>query len=121
MTPTAVVSDRGYSYVPAQFLLIDHAHPPREGSDFMGNQDEMVKIEMIEGLQRALDNNFQRLRENARREWEMRFAGNDPSDACVNVRVSTVPQARLSVLPCAGFLARSVRPLETGKMRPLLV
>jgi hypothetical protein len=86
----------------------------------MGIQDEMVKIEMIEGLQRALDNNFQRLRETARREWETRFAGNDPSDACVTVRINAMPHARLSVLPCAGFLAQTARP-QAGKLRPLLV
>ena len=51
--------------------------------------DEMLKIEIAEGFQRALDNNFQRLRENARREWESRSAGNDPSNACVTVRIST--------------------------------
>ena len=86
----------------------------------MGIQDEMVKIEMIEGLEQALDRNVQRVRENARRDWETRFAVNDPSDACVTVRISAAPQARLSALPCAGFLARKVRP-QTGKMRPLLV
>jgi hypothetical protein len=86
----------------------------------MGIQDEIVKIEMIEGLERALDNNFQRMRESALREWETRFAGNDPSDACVSVRINAMPHARLSVLPCAGFLAQAVRP-QAGKLRPLLV
>ena len=86
----------------------------------MGIQDEMIKIEIIEGLQRALDNNFRRLRDTARREWESRFDGSDPSDACVSVRISATSHARLSALACAGFLARTIRP-RTGKMRPLLV
>jgi len=83
-------------------------------------RDEMLKIEIAEGFQRALDNNFQRLRENARREWESRSAGNDPSNACVTVRISTAPQARWASVRCAGVVARPIRP-PSGKVRPLLV
>ena len=86
----------------------------------MGIRDEMLKIEIAEGFQRALDNNFQRLRENARREWESRFAGNDPSDAYVTVRISTAPQARWASVPCAGVVACRIRP-PSRKVRPLLV
>ena len=86
----------------------------------MGIRDELLKIEIVEGLNRALDKNFQRVRENTRREWESRFAGPDPSDACVSVRIHTAPQDRLSALPAAGFLAPKARP-QTGKMRPALV
>ena len=86
----------------------------------MGIRDEMLKMEIVEGLQHALDKNFQRVRENARREWETRFSAPDPSDACVSVRISAAPQARLSVVPAAGFLARKSRP-QTAKLRPLLV
>ena len=85
----------------------------------MGIRDEMLKLEIVEGLQRALDKNFERVREDARREWEARFGGTDPSDACVSVRIRP-SQARLSPVPTAGFLARKTPP-DTGKMRPLLV
>jgi hypothetical protein len=86
----------------------------------MGIRDEMLKIEIAEGLHHALDKNFRRMRENARREWETRFAGTDPSDACVSVRIHTAPQAKLSVLPAAGFVARKARS-QTATMRSLLV
>jgi hypothetical protein len=86
----------------------------------MGIRDELLKIEIAEGVHRALDKNFQRVRENARREWESRFAGSDPSDACVSVRIKMAPQARLSLVPAAGFLARKARP-QTAKLRPLFV
>jgi hypothetical protein len=86
----------------------------------MGIRDEVLKIEIAEGLQRALDKNFQRVRENARRQWEGRFAGSDPSDACVSVRINMAPQARLSLVPAAGFLGRKTRP-QTAKLRPLFV
>ena len=51
---------------------------------------EMLKCETIEGLQRAIDYSYRRLIESARREWELNFAGNDPSDACVRIRVTTI-------------------------------
>ncbi|MFN2540970.1 MAG: hypothetical protein ABR514_02225 [Chthoniobacterales bacterium] len=86
----------------------------------MGIRDEMLKLEMVEGLQRALDRNFERVREDARRQWEARFGGTDPSDVCVNVRISAAAQARLSVVPAAGILARKALA-RSGKMQPLLV
>ena len=86
----------------------------------MGIRDELLKTEITEGMHRALDKNFERVRENARREWESRFGGNDPSDACVSVRISSSAQSRLSVIPAAGLLARRARP-QSAKLRPLLV
>ena len=71
-------------------------------------QDQMIKYEMIEGLQHAIENSYRRLRETARREWESRFTGKDPSDACVSIRVSTAG-IQPPVLPCAGFLSRGQR------------
>jgi len=86
----------------------------------MDIRDKMLRIEISEGFERALKRNFERLRENARREWESRFAGTDPSDACVSIRISSSARSSLSPVPAAGFLARKARP-QTGKMRPLLV
>jgi hypothetical protein len=85
----------------------------------MGIGDEVLKIEIIEGLQRALDKNFHRMRENARHEWENHFAKPDPSDACVSVRIHTAAKARLSALPAAGFVAPKARP-QSGTMQALL-
>lgn len=87
--------------VSAQFLLVS----PCGGKNSMGIRDQILKIEIAEGFQRAFEKNFQRLRENAWREWESRFAGTDPSDACVSVRISAARDARLAVLPASGFLA----------------
>lgn len=44
---------------------------------------------MVEGLQRALEKNYGRILRVAGKEWERRFAGKDPSDACVNIRISS--------------------------------
>src|ERR1700694_580315 len=49
---------------------------------------KMIKLEMIEGLRHALDRNYRRLLQTARADWERLFAGKDPSDACVSVRVT---------------------------------
>jgi hypothetical protein len=44
--------------------------------------------QLIEGLRKALETNYSRIRNAARREWERRCATRDPSDACVSVRVT---------------------------------
>jgi hypothetical protein len=49
----------------------------------------LTALEMTSGLERAVDHNFRRLFETAKNEWEQRFAGNDPSDACVSVKITT--------------------------------
>ncbi len=41
----------------------------------------------VEGLRRALDDSYAQLREKALTEWQRRYAGRDPSDACVRVHI----------------------------------
>jgi hypothetical protein len=60
---------------------------------------------LIAGLRHALDMNYARALDAARREWERSFAGKDPSDACVSVRI-TSGESKKSALPCGGFLQR---------------
>lgn len=48
---------------------------------------ELTNLEHACGLERAIDRSVRRLVENAHREWNRRFAGKDPSDACVSVRI----------------------------------
>src|SRR5437660_9309122 len=80
------------------------------------NQDQMIKYELIEGFQRAIDNSYRRLRETARHEWESRFAGKDPSDASVSIRVGPFG-IQSPVLPCAGYLPITLRPCN-AQTRP---
>ena len=61
--------------------------------------------QLIQGLQQTLHANQSRLLGAAKKEWESRFAGNDPSDACVSVRITTDAPAPRQV-PCAGFLPK---------------
>jgi hypothetical protein len=85
----------------------------------MSIQDEAAKIDIVVGPQRALDNTFWRLRENARAQWEKHFAAADPSDACVTVRISTAIDTKSSATPCVGFL-HSRGESDTGEIRPRL-
>jgi hypothetical protein len=76
-----------------------------------GNQAieaEILKCETIERLQRAIDCNYRRLFESARREWELRFAGKDPSDTCVKVRVATIKASQ--TMP--GSVTKRTKPLH---------
>ena len=74
---------------------------------------------LINGLRQALDMNYARLLETAKQQWERNFAGKDPSDACVSVRVTPGDSERLS-LPCAGILRKRGRSLRNESGRPSL-
>jgi hypothetical protein len=45
--------------------------------------------QIAEGMLRAIERNYGRLVATARKEWERKYAGSDPSDTCVTVRIST--------------------------------
>jgi hypothetical protein len=74
---------------------------------------------LIDALRQAVDSNYSRLLETARQQWEHNFAGKDPSDACVSVRVTSGASER-STLPCAGILRRRRKSLLNGSGRPSL-
>lgn len=67
---------------------------------------------LIEGLRQALDMNYARVLATAQTQWEQNFAGKDPSDACVTVRIN-------SGKPLAGIL-RKPSGLLHGTARALL-
>ena len=59
--------------------------------------------QLINGLQHTLHANYDRLLQAAKKEWESKFAGSDPSDACVTVRIAADAPAPRQ-LACAGVL-----------------
>jgi hypothetical protein len=81
--------------------------------------DDTDNRRLIDGLRKALDMHNSRLIGNAKKEWERNFAGKDPSDACVSVRVSAGDSQRLS-LPCAGILRKRGKPLLNSSGHPSL-
>lgn len=74
---------------------------------------------LIPRMRQSLNINYPRLFEAAKKHWERSFAGKDPSDACVSVRVSPSDSPKRS-LPCAGVLRKRRRSLLSGRGRPLL-
>ena len=60
---------------------------------------------LITGLRHALDLNYARVLATARMHWERHFEGNDPSDACVHVRITSgKPSAGVVKKPAASLL-----------------
>jgi hypothetical protein len=81
-------------------------------------QREATKYEMLEGLERALDRTYGRLLKTAQRRWESTFAGKNPSDARVTVRIkATRPEKRC--VPGAGFLKAGKVTLKDRAKRAL--
>jgi hypothetical protein len=44
--------------------------------------------ELVAAVGRSLDRAYGRFVQTARKEWERRFGGFDPADACVRVRIT---------------------------------
>jgi len=65
---------------------------------------------LITGLRHALDVNYTRVLNTAQEHWERSFQGNDPSDACVSVRIS-------SGKPTAGVIKKPATSLLYGSRR----
>jgi hypothetical protein len=74
---------------------------------------------LITVLRHALDVSYERVLEAGRERWERCFEENDPSNACVSVRVTSGDSERPS-LPCAGILRRRRESLLSGSGRPSL-
>ncbi len=47
-----------------------------------------LPVKLLLAMLRAVERKHGRLISEARKEWERKFAGNDPSDACVTVRIN---------------------------------
>ena len=55
-------------------------------SEFLAGR--ITNRELVTGLRSVLDRKYSRIVRAAGDEWQRRFAGKDPSDACVSVRIS---------------------------------
>ena len=72
--------------------------------------DDISDDSLIHRMRQSLNINYPKLFEVAKKHWERSFAGKDPSDACVSVRVSPGESPKRSV-PCAGVRRRRGRLL----------
>ena len=65
---------------------------------------------LIAGLRHALDVNYARVLDAGRGQWERYFEGNDPSDSCVSVRITSgKPTAGVIKKPATSLLYASRR------------
>ena len=67
---------------------------------------------LIMGLRHALDVNYARVLETARDQWDRYFVGNDPSDACVSVRITSGKPLAGVIKKPAGSLLYNTRRLS---------
>lgn len=80
-------------------------------------QEQMLRLETLEGLQQSLDKRFRRLIETARTDWERLFAGKHPGDACVSVNIIDI-DPRMKSVPGSGFLkSRRQSKVDHGRKR----
>ena len=63
---------------------------------------------LITGLRHALDVNYARVLDAAKTQWERCFESNDPSNACVSVRIT-------SGKPSAGVIKKPAASLIYGR------
>lgn len=83
-------------------------------------QDQMLKYELVEGLQRSIDNRYRRLFESAKQECERRFAGKDPSDACVSIRNDSITaETPAKALPRAGLSSKTTATAQRANTTAL--
>jgi len=65
---------------------------------------DTIHFRTIDALQKALDQTYRRLIETARTDWKLLFAGREPADGSVSVRISDDELAEeLGGIPHAGF------------------
>jgi hypothetical protein len=66
---------------------------------------------LITGLRHALDVNYARVLDAARERWERCFEANDPSNACVRVRITSGKPTAAVIKKPAGSLLYATRRL----------
>jgi len=71
---------------------------------------------IISGLRKAFDLDYPRLLQVWKKEWERKYSGKDPSDACVSVRI-TAGDSEKNALPCGGILKKPSGSFLSGNCR----
>jgi hypothetical protein len=74
----------------------------------------------IESLQKALDQTYRYLLETAKADWQRLFAGQEPSDDSVSVRISKEEIAEeLAGMPRAARIHKRDKPAKSSGRRRL--
>lgn len=62
--------------------------------------------EIAKGMLRAIETNSRRILDAARKEWERKYAGSDPSDACVSVCIHSAVPRKIAQYSSPALFAR---------------
>src|SRR2546423_2912009 len=90
---------------PAHILLFKRAVMNSSSQTRIISDNIIESRRLITGLRQALDVNYARVLGAAKEQWEHYFEGNDPSDACVSVRITSgKPSAGVIKKPAASLL-----------------
>ena len=93
------------SALSAAHILLLRAVMNRPSQAQILSDDIIDSRRLITGLRHALDVNYARVLQTARMHWERHFEGNDPSDACVHVRITSgKPSAGVIKKPAGSIL-----------------
>jgi hypothetical protein len=74
----------------------------------------LTNLELVEEVHRAVDNKFRRLVTQARGQWEQTFAKEDPSDACVSVKIDPAPETPARAPVRGSAFVKSTKKIEQG-------
>ena len=78
------------------------------------------RIRTIEVLQKALDQTYRRVLETAKADWDRLFAGQDPSDGSIRVRISNAEMVEeLAGIPRTALAQARRRRSKSRSRRPI--
>ena len=70
--------------------------------------------ELVANLQQTLARNHQKILAAASSDWERKYAGRDPSDACASVHIAAAPKRARKATPSFQKLVRRTRTSARG-------
>jgi inorganic triphosphatase YgiF len=72
--------------------------------------------DLVARLQQTLERNHQKILAAALSDWEQKYAGRDPSDACASVHIAPAPKRTRK--PASSFQKLVRRSRNTGRRSP---
>ena len=77
--------------------------------EFFAADKHVPMRDLVAGLQQTLERNHQKILAAALSDWEQKYAGRDPSDACASVHIAPTPKRTRKATPSFQKLVRRSR------------
>jgi hypothetical protein len=77
--------------------------------EFAAAAKDVPMRELVAGLQQTLKRNHEKILAAALSDWEQKYAGRDPSDACVSVHIAPAAKPARKATPSFQKLVRRSR------------